>query len=735
MIWRAILLLLALVGSDYAFTKAFSITTSISSAATIMPAYNQLTANWTKAGLIPIGGIPNRTTQCGTTVNPTGVTPPAYNDDAHAIQTAINNCTAGQVVKLGAGTFQLDRGETIQVNKSITLRGTGTCNNASSPYCSTVIQFYNGLWPTYVPNTQCGATTGTPPNGAAPGSLSACGFGQWAIITMGHLGDINWGNCQANNTTAGGCGVSLSADAAQGDTTIRVTSTSNFSVGMWFLIDESPQFVTTTNPLAARFQGGGSPPSATIHATPELFSASAVPVTQRTENIDSGCPYNYGFCPDRVTAEMHLITAIGAGPCPGVNCTLTFDSPLTTAYRISGGHDGRAYWPSKIITQAGVENLSVERALNIPVLFYACAYCWAKGVEQAYWVKGTDVIYSPRVQLEGNYFHDCGQCTNDGTEYPIAIDTASTEVLVENNISLFAGKGMVGRAATAAVIAYNYVDKTFYAMYSIGDYFLDMGLNGSHEGGTHHFLFEGNRAYNCDGDNTHGSASYHTFFRNHCAGFRTDFTDPSCNANYHCNGGTVPVTVSDVNNTCFNGYAFGGTGEPHDCSRLRPAGPMAYNYWYAFVGNVMGLAGQSTTAKGWIYSARTPGNRGTGFTKAMTDKSIWQSGWTGQDPQNCCNYVSDPWLDGTNSPQFLFTNGNYDYVTNSVADNAAGYSQNFPKSLYTNTQPSFFTGTSCTYPWPWVQPAAGTQLPNNSCGGAGLPAKARWDAGTPFVQP
>jgi len=39
---------------------------------------------------------------------------------------------------------------------------------------------------------------------------------------------------------------------------------------------------------------------------------------------------------DRVTSEMHLISAIGSGPCPGTNCTITFDSPISTAYRRSG---------------------------------------------------------------------------------------------------------------------------------------------------------------------------------------------------------------------------------------------------------------------------------------------------------------------------------------------------------------------------------------------------------------
>jgi hypothetical protein len=692
--------------------------------------------------LIPIGGIPSRTTQCGATVNPSGIIPPASGDDARKINNAISACTNGQVVQLGAGVFQLDRGEVIRVNKSITLRGTGTCNSATNghtPACSTIISYYNGVWPTYVPTEVCGATTGVPPNGTPPGSTSACGFGRWPQISMGNVGNINWGGCQANNAnpTTSNCGTPLGADAAQGDTTIRVQSTVHFSVGMWFLIDESPQFAQVTNPMVSVFNTASGPNIAqTIAATPDFPSTSPRPVTARIGlNVDANCGNPYGFCPDRFYSEIHLITAIGPGPCPGVNCTLTFDSPLTIAFRISGSHDGRAYWPSSIVQQAGVENLTLTRALNMPLYIYACAYCWAKGVETAYWIKGLGVSYSPRAQVTGSWFHDCSDCTNSGVEYPLAIDTGSTEVLADNNISVFNGKGMVGRASAAAVVANNYVDKTYYAMYSIGNYFLDMGLNGSHEGGTHHWLLEGNWADNCDGDNTHGSSAYMTFFRNQCTGFRTNFNDPSCNATYTCNGSSSPINISDVNNQCYKGYLYGGHGEPHDCFQLRPTGPMSYNYWYSFVGNVLGSAGITTSANGWIYSARTPGNRGTGFGKAMTHKAMWQSGWTGQDPQNCCNYASDPNLDGTNATQFIFINGNYDYVTNSVAENAAGFDQSFPNSLYTGTKPAYFTGASCTYPWPWVTPASSPFVQKNGCGGSGLPAKARWDAGTPFVQP
>ena len=74
--------------------------------------------------------------------------------------------------------------------------------------------------------------------------------------------------------------------------------------------------------------------------------------------------------------------------------------------------------------------------------------------------------------------------------------------------------------------------------------------------------------------------------------------------------------------------------------------------------------------------------------------------------------------------------------TAQIADWTSGYTQTLPNSFYLSSAPSFFsTGASCTYAWPWVTPTGSNPIQANSCGGDGLPAKARWVAGTPFVQP
>ena len=133
--------------------------------------------------------------------------------------------------------------------------------------------------------------------------------------------------------------------------------------------------------------------------------------------------------------------------------------------------------------------------------------------------------------MNTDYVHHAWDSVNSGGEYPIALDNASTEILMTNSITNFGGKGMVARAGGAgSVVSYNYVDDTMYDDLSgIGDYWIDMGLNASHYSGPHHVLFEGNWADNLDNDDTHGNSMYMTFFRNQGTGLRTPFTDPSLN--------------------------------------------------------------------------------------------------------------------------------------------------------------------------------------------------------------
>lgn len=758
----------------------------------VLPSYNDVYTNWKNAGLLnsPDGSISTidagraacTTTQAGETMplQPSGLTPPVAGDDAANINSAIVNCPAGSIVQLAAGTFQIDQSEYIWLRKSETLRGTGNCTNAASPYCQTVINVYNGA----IADWTISSATGGNNCGVTSASTSVCTEATGVIyVSPSALYNAAWAGCYSSTSPPTGCGTTLVADAAQGQTTVEVASTANFSVGMWVLIDEDPQVVSTANPT------GG----ANVEASSDWLSTSGAPATMRLEGGDE--PGTYSFYPNRLNAEIHRIAAINASgvngcAAPAGDGCLTFDDPLVLAFRQSGNHDAQVYWPTvqgpganPFLQEAGVENLTITKAANSGITMIFCAYCWVKGVEVGGWIAGAvNITDSVRDQIEFNYFHDCDDCENNGNEYSIGINGDSTESYIDNNIIVRGGKGMVGRGANTAVVAYNYVDDTFYMADVIGDYWVDMGVNGSHYAGTHDFLFEGNWGDNCGSDETHGNAIYHTFFRNDCTGIRSTFVDPSNGATVNDSAGTGysagpsftgtisgnTLTVSGVSGTIAvnqvvsgvgvapNTVITGGSGTswtvsgaaqsvgpvtmlgnvPTSPAPLRAAGPMAFDYWFAYVGNVLGLSGVTTAAHGWSYSGTAGGD-------------IWMSGWTGSDWGN----KPDPNLDGTNSIQFIFRHGNFDYVGGGPAGcstlgagelcwNADLADRTLPDSFYLSSEPDFFSTvgtTGCVYPWPWVTPTAASPLQSPTGAGctadSGLPAKARFDAGTPFVQP
>ena len=684
----------------------------------VLPSYNDAYPNWAKAGLVSIGGIPARsdctTAQAGVALP----LAPSGGDDASNIQTALDNCPANTVIELGPGNFKISSrtaNHDIWIHRSVTLRGAGTCNNSGPPYCQTVILASPG-----------GATQGYVTGGsncdscaafaAAPIYISPANFNNG---TQYSWTGCSWGaNCD-NNASA----YQLTSDGTQGSTNIQLNRVNGLTVGGWVRIDENDGVTTTTGPL------GNS-----ITASADLLQNSGAPATFRTVQADIVNGQEYGALLHRTTSELHLITAIG-GAC-GTNC-VTFDSPLTIGYRVS--HVAQIYTPDNaFITQVGVENLTIEGGVGGqtggPLHMDFCAYCWLKNVETYYWIGGVGISNSARVQIDGSYFHDCSDCENNGNEYPIAIDGATTESLIQNSIIRLAGKGMVGRSSGGGnVIAYNYVDDTFYQASSIGNYWLDMGLNGSHYVGSHDTLFEGNWADNCDNDNTHGNAELHVYFRNWCTGLRTNFTDPSLANPSSSTYNPADSAVSDLSGISYaKGQAY-----PYTPGQRHAAGAMMTDYWMAFVGNVLGEPGVTCatgcTMTGWVYS-----NAGAG--EGQKDKSIWMTGWVGggtADPDLTSASGTDT-CNGSNPPgcTYFFRHGNYDTVTASVADYQSGYSTTLPSSFYLSSIPASFTsGAACTYSWPWVTPTGSSPIQTNSCGGSSLPAKARFEAGTPFKQP
>ncbi len=376
--------------------------------------------------------------------------------------------------------------------------------------------------------------------------------------------------------------------------------------------------------------------------------------------------------PDRVTAEMKEVASVNGN-------TITFTTPLHTDYRASHAAQITGYYEVHV-KNAGVENLTVIGGSDGAIRFECAAYSWAKAVEVTVWGgDGVDVDNSFRIEVRDSYVHDAAWAQPGGAGYALSMAAGSAEALFENNIVMMANKVIVARSAGAgSVFGYNYVDNGYI---NTIERWIEIGLNASHMVGSHHVLFEGNYGFNWDSDHTHGNATYHTIFRNHLRCIRSPFTNPLSGKR-----------VDDAKQTS-NG--------PRRC-----AGATAYSYWMSFIGNVLGAPGQMS---GWTYDVTGPGGMGT--------PAIWLLGWDDFSPQ--------PYDAATAAT--TIRHGNFDYLTNTVQWEPNIPDHELPASLYLSKKPDFFNAGS-GYTWPWVDPVGTTKLYT-------LPAKARYDAGTPFVQP
>jgi hypothetical protein len=589
----------------------------------ILPADRNAGTNWSSAGLLSVGGIPSRTTVCAT-VRPRG----SGQDDTTNIQSAINSCPVGQAVSLGAGTFTIAEGSFVLLNKGITLRGAGP-----------------------------GVTTLQRTNGAKVGSYQPGSKPSPMII----VGPQRWNN----NTTS----TTLTADAAAGTNSVAVANPSGFSVGQIVLLDEASGAGWRTDPQK-RGQIWASPDFRVVWQkhnpaqSNDDFDASTYPYMSGS----AGCWFSN--C-DRPTNEIKQIFAISGN-------IITFNSPITISYRAS--HQAQLYYyQTPHTTNAGVENMTLSGGDDGNLRFEWAAYCWAQNVENESWLgEGFAIDNSFRVQLEGFYVHNAVWPVPGGGGYAISLSHGSSEILIENGISMQANKVMVVRSSGAgSVVAYNYMDDGYI---SGQEAWQEIGVNGSHMVGSHHMLFEGNYGFNMDSDKTHGNSIYHTFFRNQGCGVRARFTSIR---------GTL---VDDANKLP------GGNGP------LRAAGSMAYTYWFSWIGNVLGAPG---AMNGWAYE--------TTFTGGSP--GVWMLGWDDVSP-----YPTDAQVTNTS-----LRHGNYDYVTKSVHWDSTITNQTLPNSLYLSQKPAYFNAGS-GYTWPWVNPTGTPQLYT-------LPAKARYEAGTPFTQP
>lgn len=512
-------------------------------------------------GMMSAGGIPNRTTICAT-INAATYGNGA-SDASSGIQSALDSCPGGQVVKLSSGIFSVNN--LLLIHSSITLRGAGPT--------LTILQKSDGVVARST-SLVSGTSVYTPID---PGSYS---YNAQPIII---IGPSRYPSSDASTS------VNLTVDGTQGTSTVTVSNASGFAAGQFVMLDELSGASWKDTPA-------GFPSSAKVWAGDRVVWNMHWPQQQFLDdsgNADASGPYDVtpGDTPaamswfsrtNRPTCEIKEVLSVSGS-------TITFTTPLHISYRtshtaqltrytLSGGTSGSN---SIHVKNAGVEDLAVKGGADGQIRFEAAAYSWAKNIDSSQWLgEGFAVDSSFRIEIRDSYIHKGSWPEPGGGGYAISFAQGSSEVLVENNAILDSCKMMVVRSCGAgSVFGYNYTDDAWDFDNPV---WVEVGINASHMAGPHHVLFEGNYAQNADSDYTHGNAIYLTFLRNWLSGKRKSFPDVSTNSR-------------------AVGLAYG-------------------SWWDTFIGNVLGRSGQMS---GWVYDDPSM----AAGTASWRNKDIWEIGY------------------------------------------------------------------------------------------------------------
>lgn len=632
-------------------------------------------------GLMSKGGIPTNRTTIFTTLTPSG------GDDYTQVQNALNACPAGQVVKLGAGTFLNNQNQSPWIMSSaITLRGSGPgttilkCNNGgATARTGTLI----GGTSVFLPGTTTNPTNNAPILIVGPGRFSGV-------------------DNHDQSSAASGSTSNLTVDGAAGSSSITVANGAIFTVGRCVLLDELsvPSLTATPRGFLNNNTNG-------TEGTVQVLAGDRVVFNQHTptQTFQDDPPDSFGWFsrPDpinvatgsytdgRLTCEIKEIASIAGN-------VITFTSPLSITYRTSHTAQLTRYTSTPAtgnsvhLVQAGVEDLTVYLSGGGGIFFNCCAYSWAKHIEvDTCFGLGVAVNNSFRCEIRDSYIHTSAQPTPAADSYAINLLNGSSECLIENNITRDYCKVIAYRACGAgSVVAYNYMDDgwDWYNQGATLDaqtaQFQECGLNASHMAGPHHVLFEGNWGFNADSDYTHGNSIYMTFFRNWITGIRTSFTNET---GARCGGGAM------------------------------------FSYFMTYIGNVLGKSGAMS---GWTYmdsrmGADASGNNPVGApTSGWTNSLFWgeRNIWkVGYDPER---WPCNPDL---TTLQGLIRDGNWDWLNSQQRWHTTPGKFAIPNSMYLTSKPAFFGSNT----WPWVDPSTGTTYT--------LPAKLRYDSGTPNLVP
>jgi hypothetical protein len=607
--------------------------------------------NWSNAGF----AVPNRTTQCGSTIAPYGTsgTPAAPT----TINNAIAACPAGEFVSLGAGTFYLNSGINFSVN-NVTLRGQG----ANQTFV--ILKGAGGCNGMYSAVCMAGS------NNYAGGENNVC----------------DWSSGYAPGTTT----ITL---AKCGSTTPAAGSISNLKIGSVLVLDQLDEGTDTG--FIWNCNGDNQPCIGGSGAHQGGF--------QRTDG-----PCNSSIC-TRGQQQVVVVTSIS-----GLNITV---SPGVYMANWRSGQKPQAWFPTTTITGDGVEDFSIDVSGSNGTSTFVLnnAYeCWMKGMRSVVPARAhiqTNVVKN--LVVENNYFYQ-GQ-SHGAVSYGAEFDVASDNLYL-NNICQQETDSCPNNngGAEGNVFAYNFAIDD---VNTTAGWFIPSSFR--HAGGDAFNLDEGNISVGYEADDIHGTHHLATIFRGYyegnqnagCGGAAVN----TCNAqttpmNLYASNRYLNVignVLGDPSRTQITVYQYdsAATGDTHNCTGT---GGCYAIYTMGYNDN-SGWSSNSGTAGAWCATPAC-----SSFVAHDPQTSAYLLRWGNWDSVTnavrfCGNSSDTGWSTTCAStseipislPACSFCNGtpSFSNAVPTLGDTGTGQSA-MPASFYYSSQPSFLTGR----PWPLIGP-------------------------------
>jgi hypothetical protein len=368
-----------------------------------------------------------------------------------------------------------------------------------------------------------------------------------------------------------------------------------------------------------------------------------------------------------------MVTAVsgsGSGPY-----TVTI-SPGVYFNNIRSAQSPGAFWMGTVAND-GIENLTIDHSTDTSTAYgltmLNCYQCWIKNVRSMWALRDhVNINQSMSDVIRDSYFY---QSQSHATEsYGIEPQEGSA-VLIENNIFQQLTSSVLFNQGSGFVVGYN------YAIGGVSENYVETSETG-HNAGSAMNLWEGNNFSGVWCDDTWGSSTVATVFRNQLVGWESGYSEQTSPiiANSYCRGENV-------------------------------------------VGNVLGQPSYHTQYQ--VYATSTTTVSGKGGV-AGTSVSIYDLGTTDNGGLGVC--TTTPACD-TLTVSSLMRWGNYDVVNGAVQWNSteaspasvqyinANFTSSYftslahtlPNSLYLSSQPPFWR----SMPWPPIGPDV-------SSGNAGL---------------